>query len=40
VQLLSQVTQKLFTTQTLAEIGILRPTRPDKTLQIANALRR
>ena len=38
--LLSQVTQKLFTARTLAEAGILRPTRPDKALRIANALRR
>jgi acyl-CoA synthetase (AMP-forming)/AMP-acid ligase II len=40
VSLLSQVTQKLFTARTLAEAGILRPTRPDKALRIANALRR
>jgi acyl-CoA synthetase (AMP-forming)/AMP-acid ligase II len=40
VNLLSQVTQKLFTARTLAEAGILRPTRPDKALRIANALRR
>ena len=32
--------QKLFTARTLAETGILRPTRPDKALRIANALRR
>jgi acyl-CoA synthetase (AMP-forming)/AMP-acid ligase II len=37
---LSQVTQKLFTARTLAETGILRPTRPDKALRIANAVRR
>ena len=29
--------QKLFTARTLAEAGILRPTRPDKALRIANA---
>ena len=40
MNLLSQVTQKLFTARTLAEAGILRPTRPDKALRIANALRR
>ena len=40
LNLLSQVTQKLFTARTLAEAGILRPTRPDKALRIANALRR
>jgi acyl-CoA synthetase (AMP-forming)/AMP-acid ligase II len=40
VNLLSQVTRKLFTARTLAEAGILRPTRPDKALRIANALRR
>jgi acyl-CoA synthetase (AMP-forming)/AMP-acid ligase II len=40
VNLLSQVTQKLFTARTLAQAGILRPTRPDKALRIANALRR
>jgi acyl-CoA synthetase (AMP-forming)/AMP-acid ligase II len=40
VNLLSQVTQKLFTARMLAEAGILRPTRPDKALRIANALRR
>jgi acyl-CoA synthetase (AMP-forming)/AMP-acid ligase II len=40
VNLLSQVTQKLFTARTLVEAGILRPTRPDKALRIANALRR
>jgi acyl-CoA synthetase (AMP-forming)/AMP-acid ligase II len=40
VNLLSQVTQKLFTARTLAQTGILRPTRPDKALRIANALRR
>jgi acyl-CoA synthetase (AMP-forming)/AMP-acid ligase II len=40
VNLLSQVTQKLFTARTLAQVGILRPTRPDKALRIANALRR
>jgi acyl-CoA synthetase (AMP-forming)/AMP-acid ligase II len=40
VNLVSQVTQKLFTARTLAEAGILRPTRPDKALRIANALRR
>jgi acyl-CoA synthetase (AMP-forming)/AMP-acid ligase II len=40
MNLLSQVTQKLFTVRTLAEAGILRPTRPDKALRIANALRR
>jgi acyl-CoA synthetase (AMP-forming)/AMP-acid ligase II len=40
VNLLSQVTQKLFTARTLAVAGILRPTRPDKALRIVNALRR
>jgi acyl-CoA synthetase (AMP-forming)/AMP-acid ligase II len=40
VNLPSQVTQKLFTARTLAAAGILRPTRPDKALRIANALRR
>ena len=30
MNVLSQVTQKLFTARTLAEAGILRPTRPDK----------
>jgi acyl-CoA synthetase (AMP-forming)/AMP-acid ligase II len=40
MNLLSQVTQKLFTARTLAETGILRPTRPDKALRIANAVRR
>jgi acyl-CoA synthetase (AMP-forming)/AMP-acid ligase II len=40
VNLLAQVTQKLFTARTLAQAGILRPTRPDKALRIANALRR
>ena len=40
MNLLSQVSQKLFTARTLAETGILRPTRPDKALRIANAVRR
>jgi acyl-CoA synthetase (AMP-forming)/AMP-acid ligase II len=40
VNLVSQVTQKLFTARMLAEAGILRPTRPDKALRIVNALRR
>jgi acyl-CoA synthetase (AMP-forming)/AMP-acid ligase II len=40
MNLVSQVTQKLFTARTLAETGILRPTRPDKALRIANAVRR
>ena len=40
MHLLSQVNQKLFTARTLAETGILRPTRPDKALRIANAVRR
>jgi acyl-CoA synthetase (AMP-forming)/AMP-acid ligase II len=40
MNLLSQVNQKLFTARTLAETGILRPTRPDKALRIANAVRR
>ena len=40
MNVLSQVTQKLFTARTLAETGILRPTRPDKALRIANAVRR
>ena len=40
MNLLSQVSQKLFTARTLAGTGILRPTRPDKALRIANAVRR
>src|SRR4051795_7728485 len=40
MNLLSQVNQKLFTARTLAETGILRPTRPDKAVRIANAVRR
>jgi fatty-acyl-CoA synthase len=40
MNLLSHVNQKLFTARTLAETGILRPTRPDKALRIANAVRR
>ncbi|HEX7300754.1 MAG TPA: AMP-binding protein [Solirubrobacteraceae bacterium] len=36
----SQLSQKLFTARTLAEVGILRPMRPDKLLQIGGALRR
>jgi fatty-acyl-CoA synthase len=36
----STLHQKLFTARTLAEAGILRPTRPDKLARIANALRR
>src|SRR5690242_7528292 len=40
MNLLSQVSQKLFTARTLAETGILRPTRPDRAVRIANALRR
>jgi acyl-CoA synthetase (AMP-forming)/AMP-acid ligase II len=40
VNVKSRVTQKLFTARTLAEAGILRPTRPDKALRIVNALRR
>src|SRR3954452_22079558 len=40
MNLLSQVNQKLFTARTLAETGILRPTRPDKALRIATAVRR
>jgi acyl-CoA synthetase (AMP-forming)/AMP-acid ligase II len=37
---LSLLSQKLFTARTLADVGILRPTRPDKLVHIANALRR
>jgi acyl-CoA synthetase (AMP-forming)/AMP-acid ligase II len=37
---LSVLSQKLFTARTLADVGILRPTRPDKLVQIASALRR
>jgi acyl-CoA synthetase (AMP-forming)/AMP-acid ligase II len=40
MNLLSQVSQKLFTARMLAETGVLRPTRPDKALRIANAVRR
>ena len=40
MNLVSQLTQKLFTARTLAEAGILRPTRPDRLLRIVNALRR
>jgi fatty-acyl-CoA synthase len=34
------LSQKLFTARTLADVGILRPTRPDKVARIASALRR
>jgi acyl-CoA synthetase (AMP-forming)/AMP-acid ligase II len=37
---LSVLSQKLFTARTLVEVGILRPTRPDKLARVANALRR
>jgi acyl-CoA synthetase (AMP-forming)/AMP-acid ligase II len=37
---LSLLSQKLFTARTLAEAGVLRPTRPDKLVQVAQALRR
>src|SRR6266536_2185588 len=40
VNVTSRVTQKLFTARTLAETGVLRPTRPDKALRIVSALRR
>jgi fatty-acyl-CoA synthase len=40
VNVTGQLSQKLFTLRTLAETGILRPTRPDRALGIANALRR
>jgi acyl-CoA synthetase (AMP-forming)/AMP-acid ligase II len=40
VNAIGQLSQKLFTVRTLAETGMLRPARPDKALQIANALRR
>jgi acyl-CoA synthetase (AMP-forming)/AMP-acid ligase II len=40
VNAIGQLSQKLFTARTLAEAGILRPTRPDKALRIANTLRR
>jgi fatty-acyl-CoA synthase len=39
VNAIGQLSQKLFTARTLAETGILRPTRPDKALRIGNALR-
>jgi acyl-CoA synthetase (AMP-forming)/AMP-acid ligase II len=37
---LTSLSQKLFTARTLTDVGILRPTRPDKLVHIANALRR
>ena len=37
---LSLLNQKLFTARTLAEVGMLRPMRPDKLVRIADALRR
>jgi fatty-acyl-CoA synthase len=40
VNAIGQLSQKLFTVRTLAETGMLRPARPDKALQIVNALRR
>jgi acyl-CoA synthetase (AMP-forming)/AMP-acid ligase II len=40
VNAIGQLSQKLFTARTLAETGILRPTRPDRALRIANAMRR
>jgi fatty-acyl-CoA synthase len=40
VNAIGQLSQKLFTVRTLAETGMLRPTRPDKALRLANALRR
>jgi acyl-CoA synthetase (AMP-forming)/AMP-acid ligase II len=40
VNLPDQVSQKLFTARTLAQTGILRPTRPDKLARLAQALRR
>jgi fatty-acyl-CoA synthase len=40
VNAIGQLSQKLFTVRTLAETGILRPTRPDKALRIVDAVRR
>jgi fatty-acyl-CoA synthase len=40
VNVIGEVNQKLFTARMLAETGILRPTRPDKALGIARAMRR
>jgi fatty-acyl-CoA synthase len=40
VNLLDQVTQKLFVAKTLTEAGVIRPTRPDKLPGIALALHR
>jgi fatty-acyl-CoA synthase len=40
VNAIGQLSQKLFTARTLAEVGMLSPTRPDKALRIVNALRR
>jgi len=40
VNAIGQLSQKLFTVRTLAETGMLRPTRPDKAVRVANALRR
>jgi acyl-CoA synthetase (AMP-forming)/AMP-acid ligase II len=37
---LSLLSQKLFTARTLADVGMLRPMRPDKLVRIADALRR
>jgi acyl-CoA synthetase (AMP-forming)/AMP-acid ligase II len=37
---LSLLSQKLFTARTLAEVGMLRPMRPDKLVRIGDALRR
>jgi acyl-CoA synthetase (AMP-forming)/AMP-acid ligase II len=37
---LSLLSQKLFTVRTLAEVGMLKPTRPDKLGRIVDALRR
>jgi fatty-acyl-CoA synthase len=40
VNAIGQLSQKLFTVRTLAETGMLRPTRPDRAVRVANALRR
>jgi acyl-CoA synthetase (AMP-forming)/AMP-acid ligase II len=37
---LSLLSQKLFTVRTLAEVGMIKPTRPDKLVRIVDALRR
>jgi fatty-acyl-CoA synthase len=40
VNVIGDVSQRLFTARMLAETGILRPTRPDKAVGIARAMRR